>query len=55
MKLVKCSCGHCRRGLRTHKMSVIVTKKVRAARRRAKQALKADKEPETRVYVGYTD
>lgn len=55
MKLLRCSCRHCRRGLRTKYMSEVVTKKVRKARRKAKQAVKHGEEPETRVKVGYTD
>lgn len=55
MKITKCSCRSCRRGLRTRCQSKLVVLKVRAARHRAKQDLKEDKEPETRVLVGYTD
>lgn len=55
MKIVKCSCRRCRAGLRTKKTSLLVTKKVRAARRKAKQDLNSGKEPEFAVRVGYTD
>ncbi len=55
MKLIKCSCRQCRRGLRSTNESKRVTLKVRAARRKAKQELKRGNEPETRVRVGYTD
>jgi len=55
MKIVKCSCRMCRRGLRTKCTSKLVTKKVRAARRKAKQDLRAGKEPDTKVMLPYTD
>jgi hypothetical protein len=55
MKIVKCSCRMCRRGLRTKCVSQMVTKKVRAARHKAKQDLKAGKEPETKIRLPYTD
>ena len=55
MKVVKCSCRQCRRGLRTASESKKATLKVRAARRAAKQAIKQGKEPEAKVSLGYTD
>lgn len=55
MKIVKCSCRMCRQGLRTKCVSQMVTKKVRAARHKAKQDLKAGKEPDTRIRLPYTD
>lgn len=55
MKIVGCPCKRCQAGLRTRPTSKAVTKKVRSARRKAKQDLKQDKEPETRVLIGYTD
>lgn len=55
MKLVGCSCKACRAGLRTKRTSKAVTKSVRAARRKAKQELKAGKEAATKVSIGYTD
>lgn len=55
MKIVRCSCKHCRRGLRTKKESKKAQLKVRAARRRAKQDVKRGVEPETKVKLGYTD
>lgn len=55
MKVVRCSCRHCRRGLRTKRESKKATLKVRAARRKAKQDLKRELEPDTRVKLGYTD
>lgn len=55
MKVIKCGCRHCRRGLRTVRESKRATLKIRAARRAARQALKQGKEPEKRVSLGYTD
>lgn len=55
MKIVKCGCKMCRRGLRTRKNSQLVTRLRRAARREAKAALRRGEEPETRILVPYTD
>lgn len=55
MKIVGCDCRMCKIGLRRPNVSDSITKKVRAARRKAKQDLKAGKEPEKVVRIGYTD
>lgn len=62
MKPLFCSCRSCRRGLRNPYWSKKVQLLKRGARHRAKQQLdeqvkkgREDREPETRVYVGYTD
>ena len=55
MKIVKCSCRMCRRGLRTKSRSEAVKRKIRAARRKAKLDLKLGRELDTKVAIGYTD
>ena len=55
MKVLRCSCKACRRGLHTKRGSKLATLKVRAARRSAKQQVKRNEEAETRVALGYTD
>lgn len=55
MKPKFCSCRMCKIGKRSKCMSEMITRKIRAARRKAKQDLKAGKELETRVRIPYTD
>lgn len=55
MKLVFCGCKHCRSGMRHKNTSKRITLKVRAGRRKAKEALKRGEEPAVKIAVGYTD
>lgn len=55
MKMKKCGCRHCRRGMRRLGNSKLLTHLKRAARHKAKQDLKQDKEPDTVFRVPYTD
>jgi hypothetical protein len=50
-----CSCGQCRRGLRTASGSETVRLVVRKNRRKVKQALRRGEEGERVVTVPYTD
>jgi hypothetical protein len=50
-----CSCGQCRRGLRTQSGSETVRHVVRRNRRKVKQALRSGGEAERVVSVPYTD
>lgn len=50
-----CSCGQCRRGLRTASGSAMVRTVVRKNRRKVKQALRRGDEAERVVSVPYTD
>lgn len=54
MKLKKCGCKWCRRGMRCRQNSEMITRKKRSARHKAKQDLKKGKEPEKFVKIPYT-
>lgn len=57
MRILRCHCRACRRGLRTPSMSYIVRKKVKAARSKTKMLIRLGKFDDlpTKIYVGYTD
>lgn len=54
-ELKKCSCYHCRAGMRNSYGNSTMLKARRAGRRRAKQALRQGKEPDRFIKIGYTD
>mgnify|MGYP001563895330 CR=1 FL=1 len=54
MKPRFCGCKMCRVGMRCKRNSEMITKRIRAARRKAKVDLKKGKELETRAKIPYT-